>query len=63
MFKDNIQKVKNHDLYYEAVRFYLEEHPGMVNDLLAVIREKVDPARVRESFRQFCLTCAHGGLR
>lgn len=47
MFKDNIQKVKNHDLYYEATRFYLEEHPSMVNDLLAVIREKVDPARVR----------------
>lgn len=51
-FKDFISKVKNHDLYYDAIQFYLEQHPRRILDLLNVIREKVDPVRVVDRMKK-----------
>jgi clathrin heavy chain len=42
LFISLIQKVSNHDLYYKAILFYLEENPMMLNDLLKSLTNKVD---------------------
>jgi len=35
-------KVANHDLWYRAIIFYLEEEPMLLNDLLKLIATKID---------------------
>lgn len=45
-FKDIVVKVSNADVCYRAVEFYLDQHPLMVNDLLAAISSRVDNRRV-----------------
>jgi len=45
-------KASNAELYYEAIRFYLDMHPESVNDLLAVLIPKVDHAKVVERVRK-----------
>jgi len=42
VFVQNIVKVKNHDLYYRSMIFYLEEEPMLLNDLLKLIANKMD---------------------
>lgn len=42
LFVNLIQKVANHDLYYKAILFYLEEMPMMLNDLLKGLTNKID---------------------
>jgi clathrin heavy chain len=42
LFSQNIVKVSNHDLYYRAMIFYLEEEPMLLNDLLKLLALKVD---------------------
>ena len=42
LFVSNMQKVSNSDLYYKAMRFYLEEQPLLLNDLLTVLANKLD---------------------
>lgn len=42
LFINLIQKVSNHDLYYKAMIFYLEEQPMMLNDLLKNLANKID---------------------
>lgn len=41
-FSHNIVKVSNHDLYYKAMIFYLEEEPMLLNDLLRLLAAKID---------------------
>ncbi|RKP27400.1 armadillo-type protein, partial [Syncephalis pseudoplumigaleata] len=45
-FKDVIVKVSNLELYYKALRFYLEEQPMLINDLLTVLTPRIDHTRV-----------------
>jgi len=42
IFSHNIVKVSNHDLYYKAMIFYLEEEPMLINDLLKLLAMKID---------------------
>jgi clathrin heavy chain len=42
LFSQNIVKVSNHDLYYRAMIFYLEEEPMLLNDLLKLLAMKID---------------------
>ena len=42
LFVQNILKVSNHDLFYRAIIFYLEEEPMLLNDLLKLLSMKVD---------------------
>lgn len=42
LFKVNIVKVNNHDLFYRAMIFYLEEEPMLLNELLKSIAMKLD---------------------
>jgi clathrin heavy chain len=51
-FKDVAVKVANVELYYKAALFYLEEHPGLINDLLNVLAARVDHTRVVDMMRK-----------
>lgn len=42
IFSQNIVKVANHDLWYRAIIFYLEEEPMLLNDLLKLLSNKID---------------------
>lgn len=42
LFSQNIVKISNHDLYYKAILFYLEEEPMLLNDLLRLLTTKID---------------------
>ncbi|KAK1381243.1 hypothetical protein POM88_027987 [Heracleum sosnowskyi] len=41
-FKDIVVEVANVELYYEALDFFLESHPDLVNDVLNVLALQVD---------------------
>lgn len=45
LFSHNIVKVSNHDLFYRAMIFYLEEEPMLLNDLLKLLSMKIDLTR------------------
>ncbi|KAF7731429.1 hypothetical protein EC973_000237 [Apophysomyces ossiformis] len=51
-FKDIIVKVSNLELYYKALRFYLNEQPMLLNDLLAVMVPRIKHARVVQLFEK-----------
>ncbi|KAI8903541.1 hypothetical protein EDD86DRAFT_242981 [Gorgonomyces haynaldii] len=51
-FKDVIVKVSNVEIYYKALKFYLEEQPLMINDLLVVLTPKIDHTRVVQVFQK-----------
>lgn len=51
-FKDIIVKVSNVELYYKALRFYLNEQPMLLNDLLAVMVPRVNHTRVVQLFEK-----------
>jgi clathrin heavy chain len=42
IFSQNIIKIANHDLWYRAIIFYLEEEPMLLNDLLKLLATKID---------------------
>lgn len=42
LFSQNIVKVSNHDLFYRAMIFYLEEEPMLLNDLLRLLGMSID---------------------
>jgi len=46
LFKEVIQQVSNTEIYYRALRFYLEEHPLLLNDLLLDLAGHLDHHRV-----------------
>ncbi|KAG0165695.1 hypothetical protein DFQ28_008457 [Apophysomyces sp. BC1034] len=49
-FKEIIVKVSNVELYYKALRFYLNEQPLLLNDLLSVMVSRVKHTRVVQLF-------------
>ncbi|KAI8065286.1 hypothetical protein BC940DRAFT_334946 [Gongronella butleri] len=51
-FKDIIVKVSNIDLYYKALKFYLNQHPMLLNDLLAVLAPRINHTRVVQFFEK-----------
>jgi clathrin heavy chain len=36
------------ELLYDSIKFYLEQHPDQINELLSSVSSKVDPAKVVE---------------
>ncbi|KAH9275316.1 hypothetical protein BASA83_002084 [Batrachochytrium salamandrivorans] len=52
LFKEVIVKVNNIEIYYKALRFYLEEQPLMINDLLTGLSARVDHTRVVSLFQK-----------
>jgi len=46
LFVQNMQKIANSDLYYKAIRFYLDEQPMRLNDLLIVLANRIDLTKV-----------------
>jgi clathrin heavy chain len=51
-FKDVIVKVTNLEIYYKSLRFYLDEQPLLINDLLAALSPKIDHTRVVQMFQK-----------
>ena len=45
-------QVRNHELFYEAITFYLDEHPLALGKLLQVLTTKLDHARVVHQLRK-----------
>ena len=45
-FLDIISKVKNNELMYQSITFYLEEEPMRLEKLLQVLKKRLDHARV-----------------
>ncbi|KAG0326315.1 hypothetical protein BGZ99_009753 [Dissophora globulifera] len=51
-FKEVVIKVSNLEIYYKALRFYLDEQPMLLNDLLSVMVPRVDHNRVIQMFQK-----------
>mmetsp|Transcript_28677 Transcript_28677/g.48179 ORF Transcript_28677/g.48179 Transcript_28677/m.48179 type:complete len:1757 (+) Transcript_28677:68-5338(+) len=51
-FKEVIIKVANIEIYYKAISFYLQEQPLLLNDLLVVLKPRVDHSRVVTQMRK-----------
>ncbi|KAF4503828.1 hypothetical protein G6O67_008769 [Ophiocordyceps sinensis] len=51
-FKDIVIKVANLEIYYRAIRFYVEQHPSLLTDLLASLASRVDVNRVVKMFQK-----------
>lgn len=51
-FMSAIQQVRNQELHYVAIKFYLEEHPMLLGKLLTVLTPKLDHARVVHQVRK-----------
>ncbi|GAM29363.1 hypothetical protein SAMD00019534_125390 [Acytostelium subglobosum LB1] len=45
LFKETIPKVAKVELYFNAIQFYLEEQPLLINDLLAVMSSRIEHSR------------------
>eukprot|EP00965_Chrysotila_dentata_P203718 6181907-Pleurochrysis_carterae.AAC.2 len=51
-FKDTIAKVTNTEIFYKAIDFYLKQQPLLLNDLLAVMSQRLDHVRVISQARR-----------
>ncbi|CAJ0907790.1 2274_t:CDS:10 [Entrophospora sp. SA101] len=51
-FKDILVKVSNVEIYYKALKFYLDEHPLLLNDLLGALTPRIDHTRVVQMFQK-----------
>lgn len=51
-FLDSITKVRNKELHYQALSFYLEEEPASLAKLLLVLTPQLDHARVVHQFKK-----------
>lgn len=51
-FKDVASQVATVDVHYKAIHFYLQAHPELLNDLLAVLAPRVDHSRVVDLMRK-----------
>jgi len=51
-FKDTIAKATNTEIFYKAIEFYLQQQPLMLNDLLAVMSQRLDHVRVISQMRK-----------
>eukprot|EP01124_Arcella_intermedia_P033908 TRINITY_DN8274_c0_g1_i2.p1 TRINITY_DN8274_c0_g1~~TRINITY_DN8274_c0_g1_i2.p1 ORF type:complete len:1169 (-),score=262.16 TRINITY_DN8274_c0_g1_i2:1110-4616(-) len=47
-FRDLMLKVSQIELYYEAIKFYIDQHPDLIVELLNALTAKLDPAKVVE---------------
>jgi len=52
LFSQNIIKVANHDLYYRAIIFYLEEEPMLLNDMLKLLSTKIDLSKAVQHMKR-----------
>ena len=52
VFKDVCVKLANADLYYQAIEFYLREHPTEMTNLLGVLQSRLDHSRVVSLMRK-----------
>jgi len=50
--KEIVVKVTNLEIYYRAVTFYRDEHPGLLVDLLAALTPRIDVNRVVGIFQK-----------
>ncbi|ROT37186.1 hypothetical protein SODALDRAFT_190859 [Sodiomyces alkalinus F11] len=51
-FKEMIVKVANLEIYYRAIKFYVEQHPTLLTDLLQVLTPRIDVNRVVKMFEK-----------
>ncbi|CDK28571.1 unnamed protein product [Kuraishia capsulata CBS 1993] len=51
-FKEIVVKVSNLEIYYKALNFYVNEHPPLLTDLLAVLTPRIDLPRVVRIFQK-----------
>ena len=51
-FVSIIQKVRNQDLYYAAIDFYLKEDPKNLGKLMKILQSKLDHTRVTHQVRK-----------
>jgi len=47
-FPQIVSKVTHMELLYDSIKFYLEQHPDQINELLSSVSSRVDPAKVVE---------------
>jgi clathrin heavy chain len=53
LFCQTLQKVTNSNLYSEALRFYIDEQPQLLNDMLKVISNKLDLSTTVYELRKY----------
>ena len=51
-FCHNIVNVANHDLWYKAILFYLEEEPMLLNDVLKLLSNKLDLTKTVQTMKR-----------
>ena len=51
-FFESIPKVRNAELHYSAINFFLEEEPALLGKLLQVLTPKLDHSRVVHQLRK-----------
>lgn len=51
-FKEIVVKVANLEIYYRALKFYVEQHPSLLTDLLAALTTRIDVNRVVKIFQK-----------
>ena len=51
-FKEIVVKVANLEIYYRAIKFYVEQHPSLLTDLLAALTARIDVNRVVKMFQK-----------
>ena len=51
-FQQAIAKVTNQDVLFEALEFYLLEHPLLINTLLSVVEKRIDHTKVVKMFQR-----------
>lgn len=52
LFMDAVTKVRNNELMYKAVSYYLENHPDLFTRLMEVVEETIDHSRVVSQLRR-----------
>jgi clathrin heavy chain len=52
IFKEVLKNVGSLDLLYQAIKFYIQEHPDLVNDLLTSVSSRLDYERVVPEVRR-----------
>ena len=51
-FKEMLVKVANLEIYYRAIRYYVEQHPSLLTDLLQALTARIDVNRVVKMFQK-----------
>ncbi|CAG9939555.1 unnamed protein product [Clonostachys rosea f. rosea IK726] len=51
-FKEIVVKVANLEIYYRAIKFYVEQHPSLLTDLLTALTARIDVNRVVKIFQK-----------